>query len=112
MYKLIYINSNLLKNFVLLGQGTSYGAWTTINLNDSIDNYRLLSVCMSDKNGSTIITQLTCPGHFKLHNPSCVYILMSNSNTECLCGGGTSTTMRYYIAGSVSGYSVELWGIV
>ena len=106
------VNSNILKTFVLLGEGASYGSWKTINLKESMDNFRILSICMSDKNGSTVINQISCPAHFKMHNINRVYILMSNGNTECLCGGGTSTTMNYYINGTVSGYSVALWGII
>ena len=96
----------------MLGQGTSYGTWITINLKDSIDNYRLLSVCVSDQNGSTLVTQITCSEHFKLHNINRVYLLIKNSNIECLCGGGTSTTMMYYIKGAPSGYTIDLWGII
>ena len=96
----------------MLGQGTSYGTWITINLKDSIDNYRLLSLCVSDQNGSTLVTQITYSGHFKLHNINRVYLLIKNSNIECLCGGGTSTTMMYYIKGAPSGYTIDLWGII
>ena len=103
---------NRINTIVLLGQGTSYGTWITINLKDSIDNYRLLNISVSDNNGSTMVTQLTCSAHFKMHNINRVYFLISNNNIECLCGGGTSTTMMYYIKGSVSGYTIDLWGII